>query len=74
MSHPSSLRTNKFIVRFPKDLRDRLAEAATAKRVSMNSLFIIALERFLDQEQRQELLIEALAEKVDRLERTQASA
>jgi hypothetical protein len=43
-----SQETEKFLVRFPKGLRDRIADAAGLYRRSMNSEIVARLEQSLD--------------------------
>lgn len=51
----------KFVVRLPDDLRDRVDDAACAADCSMNTIFVRAVRQFLDGQQRQQLLLDALA-------------
>ena len=55
----------KFVVRFPDDLRDRIDEAACAADTSMNTVIVRAIRQYLDGQQRQELLLDALAKAAD---------
>ncbi|WP_306108710.1 CopG family ribbon-helix-helix protein [Pseudomonas sp. Fl4BN1] len=55
---------DKFVVRLPDGLRSRVEEAADQLDRSMNSVFIQALRQYLDNQNRQELLLEALAASV----------
>ncbi|MFK3973738.1 CopG family ribbon-helix-helix protein [Pseudomonas sp. NPDC087358] len=51
----------KFVVRLPDDLRDRIDDAACAADCSMNTIFVRAVRQYLDGQQRQDLLLDALA-------------
>lgn len=58
---------DKFVVRLPDGLRSRVEEAADQLDRSMNSVFIQALRQYLDNQNRQELLLEALAASVEKI-------
>lgn len=55
---------DKFVVRLPEGLRDQIARFATDTHASMNTVFIRAVEQYLDAQNRQELLLNALASAV----------
>ncbi len=55
-----SRNADKFVIRLPDGLRDRVDAAANETHRSMNSLIIVAIEQYLDGQQRQELLLDAL--------------
>ncbi|SEI91206.1 Arc-like DNA binding domain-containing protein [Azotobacter beijerinckii] len=63
-----SRQLDKFIIRLPDGMRERISDAALKQHTSMNSLVIKALEEFLDGQQRQQLLLDALSEQIKRLE------
>lgn len=52
---------DKFVVRLPDGLRADIEAAANASDRSMNSVFIQAVRQYLDGQNRQTLLLEALA-------------
>ncbi|TWC18159.1 Arc-like DNA binding dprotein [Pseudomonas sp. SJZ085] len=52
---------DKFVVRLPDGMRDEIDARATADDRSMNSVFVQAMRQYLDNQQRQELLLGALA-------------
>jgi len=54
----------KFVVRLPDGLRDEVEEAADSADTSMNTIFVRAVRQFLDKQNRQDLLLEALAKAV----------
>lgn len=56
---------DKFVVRLPDGMRSQVEAAADSADRSMNSVFIQALRRYLDNQNRQELLLGALAASVD---------
>lgn len=56
---------DKFVVRLPDGMRSRVEAAANAADRSMNSVFIQALRQYLDSQNLQELLLEALAASVN---------
>lgn len=58
---------DKFVVRLPDGMRSRVEAAANAADRSMNSIFIQALRQYLDNQNRQELLLEALAASVEKI-------
>lgn len=74
MSKLTSQQADKFVVRLPNGMRNRLTDAALAQHASMNTIFIQALEQFLDSQYRQQLLLDALAAQVNRLEQASAPA
>ncbi|MCD5990151.1 Arc family DNA-binding protein [Pseudomonas sp. CDFA 553] len=61
-----SREADKFVVRLPDDLRPRVKAAAEENVCSMNSLVVLALRQYLDGQQRQQLLLDALAAAVTR--------
>lgn len=52
---------DKFVVRLPDGLRADIEAAANAPGRSMNSVFIQAVRQYLDGQNRQTLLLDALA-------------
>ena len=52
---------DKFVVRLPDGLRADIEAAATASDRSMNSVFIQAVRQYLDGQNRQQILLDALA-------------
>lgn len=52
---------DKFVVRLPEGLRDKVDAAAAADDRSMNSIIVQAIKQYLDTQNRQELLLNALA-------------
>jgi hypothetical protein len=61
MSTAPSRTADKFIVRLPDGLRDRVLIKAYSQKESMNALVIKALERYLDQQDKFEILLDLLA-------------
>lgn len=55
---------DKFVVRLPDGLRADIEAAATAADRSMNSVFVQAIRQYLDGQNRQTLLLDALANAV----------
>ncbi len=55
---------DKFVVRLPDGLRADIEVAANAADRSMNSVFVQAVRQYLDGQNRQTLLLEALANAV----------
>lgn len=55
---------DKFVVRLPDGLRADIEAAATAGDRSMNSVFIQAVRQYLDGQNRQQILLDALANTV----------
>lgn len=55
---------DKFVVRLPQGLRDKVDAAAVADDRSMNSIIVQAVKQYLDTQNRQELLLTALASAV----------
>lgn len=51
----------KFVARLPDGMRSRLAERADREYTSMNSIMVKALEQYLDGQERQNALLDALA-------------
>ena len=52
---------DKFVVRLPDGLRGEIEVAASAADRSMNSVFIQAVRQYLDSQNRQQILLDALA-------------
>lgn len=52
---------DKFVVRLPDGLRADIEAAANAADRSMNSVFVQAVRQYLDGQNRQTLLLDALA-------------
>lgn len=52
---------DKFVVRLPDGLRTDIEAAANAADRSMNSVFVQAVRQYLDEQNRQTLLLDALA-------------
>ncbi|WP_296257686.1 MULTISPECIES: Arc family DNA-binding protein [unclassified Pseudomonas] len=61
MSNTQDSRLPKFVVRLPDGLRDEVEAAADAADTSMNTIFVRAIRQYLDKQNRQDLLLEALA-------------
>ena len=55
---------DKFVVRLPDGLRADIEAAATADDRSMNSVFVKAVRQYLDGQNRQQILLDALANTV----------
>lgn len=55
---------DKFVVRLPDGLRAEIEAAANARDRSMNSVFIQAVRQYLDGQNRQQILLDALANTV----------
>ena len=55
---------DKFVVRLPDGLRTDIEAAANAADRSMNSVFVQAVRQYLDGQNRQALLLDALASAV----------
>lgn len=66
MSSPNydSRTADKFVVRLPDGLRADIEAAATADDRSMNSVFVKAVRQYLDGQNRQQILLDALANAV----------
>ncbi|WP_268795036.1 CopG family ribbon-helix-helix protein [Pseudomonas fluorescens] len=66
MSHTQfdSRTADKFVARLPDGLRAEIEAIATSSDRSMNSVFVQAVRQYLDNQNRQELLLEALAASV----------
>lgn len=61
-THQYDSRTaDKFVVRLPDGLRADIEAAANAADRSMNSVFVQAMRQYLDGQNRQALLLDALA-------------
>ncbi|PYD92667.1 Arc family DNA-binding protein [Pseudomonas syringae pv. pisi] len=52
---------DKFVVRLPDDMRSEVERAAASSDTSMNTVVIRALRLYLHGQERQELLLDALA-------------
>lgn len=64
-SHNYDSRTaDKFVVRLPDGLRADIEAAAHASDRSMNSVFVQAVRQYLDGQNRQQILLDALANTV----------
>lgn len=59
---------DKFVIRYPEGMRERVAEAAFDGYMSMNSYVIQAVAEKLDRDKRQELLIDVLVAAAKRAE------
>lgn len=57
---------DKFVVRLPDGLRNEVQGAADHLDTSMNTVFVQAVRQYLDNQKRQQLLLDALAAKVSR--------
>lgn len=55
---------DKFVVRLPDNLRAEIEAAANAGDRSMNSVFVQAVRQYLDGQNRQQILLDALANTV----------
>ena len=66
MSSPNydSRTADKFVVRLPDGLRADIEAAANAGDRSMNSVFVQAVRQYLDGQNRQQILLDALANTV----------
>lgn len=60
-SQYDSRTADKFVVRLPEGLRAGIEAAANAADRSMNSVFVQAVRQYLDGQNRQTLLLDALA-------------
>ena len=69
----SSRIAEKFVVRLPGGLRDKVDELATQTHCSMNSVFVRAVEDYLAGQKRQQALLDALIAAVDRKESQDAA-
>lgn len=58
--YPSRL-ADKFVVRLPDGLRSEIQGAADHSDTSMNTVFVQAVRQYLDGQQRQQLLLDALS-------------
>jgi predicted transcriptional regulator len=61
----NSRTADKFVVRLPDGMRSEIEAAAGSLDSSMNTIFIQAMRQFLDNSNRQQLLLDALAEAVE---------
>jgi predicted transcriptional regulator len=61
----NSRTADKFVVRLPDGVRNRVTDAANADHVSMNSFVVQAIEEKLARAKRQELLLDALERQVE---------
>lgn len=68
---PSQIQ-DKFTVRFPDGMRDKIAEIAKKNNRSMNSEIILALEKYIDSENRDVLISHSNDQEINssKLERT----
>ena len=57
---------DKFVVRLPEGLRTEIEGAADYLDRSMNSVFVQAVRQYLDNQKRQELLLDALAKAAEK--------
>lgn len=60
-SNYDSRTADKFVVRLPDGLRAEIEAAANASDRSMNSVFVQAVRQYLDGQNRQQILLDALA-------------
>lgn len=58
-NHDSRL-APKFVVRLPQGLREEVDAAEDAADTSMNTIFVRAVRQYLDKQNRQDLLLDAL--------------
>jgi predicted transcriptional regulator len=72
-THDSRL-ADKFVVRLPDGLREQVDQHAAEVHTSMNSVFVLAVKQYLDGQQRQQLLLDALAQAAEKVEVADASA
>jgi predicted transcriptional regulator len=56
----NSREADKFVIRLPDDLRPRMKAAAEESASSMNSLIVRAVRQYLDGQEQQQLLLDAL--------------
>lgn len=61
----NSRTADKFVVRMPNGLRSEVQGAADNLDTSMNTIFLQAIRQFLDNSNRQQLLLDALTEAVE---------
>ena len=61
MADYNSRNADKFVVRMPEDMRLQMQRAANKQFSSMNTFIVQALAEKLDRDNRQELLLDALA-------------
>ncbi len=61
MPNAQESRLPKFVVRLPDGLREEIDAAAAAADTSMNTIFVRAIRQYLDKQNRQDLLLDALA-------------
>lgn len=57
---PTSRLADKFVIRLPEGMRKGVEEFAIEHNSSMNSEIVLAIAKYLDNQARQELLINAL--------------
>lgn len=57
----NSRTADKFVVRLPDGLRAQVEQAADNSDTSMNTVFVQAVRQYLDNQDRQQLLLDALA-------------
>lgn len=65
-SQYDSRTADKFVVRMPDGLRAEIDSAACRLDTSMNTVFVRALRQYLDDQNRQQLLLDALVLAADR--------
>lgn len=63
----SSRTADKFVIRLPDGMRERIAERATQGYTSMNTICILALEQMLDGPANAEGSVAPLDAEIDRL-------
>lgn len=61
---PASRIADKFVIRLPDDLRPRVKAAAEESDRSMNGLVVQAIRQFLDGQDHQQMLLDALESKL----------
>lgn len=73
-SQYDSRTADKFAVRLPDGLRAEIESAACSLDTSMNTVFVRALRQYLDDQNRQQLLLDALVRAAENKQRTQCAA
>lgn len=66
MRRYDSRTADKFVVRLPDDMRSDVEALAAFEDRSMNSVIVQAIQNHLDSNRRQELMLDALAEALER--------
>lgn len=61
----SSRAAEKFVVRLPDGLRAQVDELANESHCSMNTVFVRAVEQYLDGQKRQQALLDALTAAIE---------